>query len=192
MMSDRAQLGSFELEDDKLNLIDMEDDMEEAISDQMELDISTEKKRKSGLGAHALEAYTYNSVLIKEKVDNMAAEIEQRQGKIKLLHEILQAINKLSNENGLDISEQIELQEKLKIAKELGVDIPEDQRTFNTQQRDFLKESLCMAADDFNNENKLQTQKMHVHSQESDRWLTIANTFIKGEERIKKHIRDNK
>lgn len=191
-MSDATQLGSLELEDDKMNIMKLEEEMEEAISDQMDADISTNRKRKGGIAAHAIEAYTYNSVLIKDKVDNMAAEIEQRQGKIKLLHEILQAINKLSNENGLDISEQTALQEKLKIAKELGVDIPEDQLTFNAQQRDFLKESLCLAADDFNNENKLHTQKMHVLSQEADRWLMLANTFLKGEERASKRIRDNK
>lgn len=183
-MSEAVQIGSLGLEEDKMDVdvIEMENDI-----DETGVDKSSEKKGKRGLVECGLEAYTYNSLLIKDKVDNLGAEIAQRQDKIKLLHQILQAINKLSNEKGLDISQQTELQEKLKVAKELGVDISIDRMNYNAQERDFLKESLCMAADDFNNENKLQQQKMNVLSQEADRWLTLANTMLKVTERACKH-----
>lgn len=156
--------------------------------ENIDIDLQTEETSNYALGTYGLEMYAYQSAVLKEKVDGIAVEISQRQDKIKLLHQILQAINKLSDENGLDISKHPEVVTKLKIAKELGIDLDETQLKFTLQERDFLKESLHMSAEDFNNENKLQTQKMQVHIQEADRWLMLANTLVKTDERINKRM----
>lgn len=158
------------------------------IDESNEVDLQTEQAKKYALGAYGLEVYTRQAGIIKEKIDKVAAEISQRQERIKLLHQILQGINKLSDENGLDISKHPELMAKLKNAKELGIDINETQTKFSGQERDFLKETLHMAAEDYTNENKVQTQKMQVLIQESDRWLMLANAMVKTDERIKKRI----
>ncbi len=159
------------------------------LDEDLEIEHAKESARH-GLAIYGLEVYTHQTAILKDKIDAMALDISQRQDKVKLVHEILQAINKLSDEKGMDIGKQTELIAKLKVAKELGIDIDPTQTKFTTQERDFLKESLHMAAEDFNNENKLQTQKMQVHIQESDRWLMVANTMVKTEDRIKKRVID--
>lgn len=158
------------------------------IEDDLGVEMIAEGSDVSDLSKYGIEVYAYQAALIKTRVDKMAAEIAQRQERIKLLHEILQAINKLSDEAGLDLSAHPEVLKKLKIAKDLGIDVADDQLKYTTQERDFLKESLQMGAEDFNNDNKLQTQKMHMQIQEADRWLMLANTMVKTDERIKRRI----
>lgn len=158
--------------------------------EEVAIDFSSKDVEKYALSAYGLEIYTHQSAILKEKVDEIALDISQRQDRIKFLHEVLQAINKLSDENGLDIGKHSEMISRLKIAKEFGIDLDPGQTKYTAQERDFLKESLHMAAEDYNNENKLQTQKMQMLIQESDRWLMLANTMVKTDERIKKRILD--
>jgi hypothetical protein len=158
------------------------------LEENAEINLQSDEANRYALGTYGLEIYTHQTAILKDKIDGMALEISQRQDRVKLIHEILQSINKLSDENGLDISKQPELTAKLKVAKELGIDLDEGKKKFTTQERDFLKESLHMAAEDFNNENRVQTQKMQVLIQESDRWLMLANSMIKTDERVKKRI----
>jgi len=147
-------------------------------------------QKNGSMVAYGLLIFSQQAGKLKNDVSEKGAEISQRQDKIKLIHDVLQSINKLSNEKGLDLSDHPEVQEKLKVAKELGVDFDETRLKFEPEDRDFLKESLQLTEAEFINENKLQTQKMQMLIQEADRWLTLANTLMKNIERTTKSLID--
>jgi len=138
------------------------------------------------LALYGLLIFTKQAGKLKDDVAEKGAEISQRQEKIKFIHQILQAINKLSTEEGLDIREHPDIQEKLKVAKELGIDFDENKLQFTPIDRDFLKESLLLTEDELSNDNKMETQKMQKLIQAADHWLTLANLLLKNTERNNK------
>ena len=146
--------------------------------------------KAKGVTENSLLIFTKQSGRLKEEVAQKGAEISQRQEKIKFIHSILQAINKLADENGLDISNDAELQEKLKVAKEIGVDFDDTALKFSAVERDFLKESLLSTEDELANENKMEMQQMQKLIQTADHWLTMANLLLKNMEKSVKSLID--
>lgn len=117
---------------------------------------------------------------MRKQIDQSAAEIEQRNEKMRLINQIISEINTLTDENqGLDISKNGPLQEKFQMARELGVSLPEGKMKFDAIQRDRLITNLQLAFDNLDRENKLQTQKMETFLREFQRWLSIANDVRK-------------
>lgn len=164
------------------------------IENEIQLDeiISEETQKGKGIVGLGVEIHAYHSAKIKEKVDDMAAEISQRQDRIKLLHEIIQAFNRLTNEkDGIDLTNEPELQKKLEIARQLGVEIPADLQKFTNRESAYIIENLHLSADDFDRENKTQSQKMQVLIQESDRLLMLVNFLLKSDDRTKRGVAEN-
>ena len=150
----------------------------------------TDSPKAKGVTENSLLIFTKQSGRLKEEVAQKGAEISQRQEKIKFIHSILQAINKLADENGLDISNDAELQEKLKVAKEIGVDFDDTALKFSVVERDFLKESLLLTEEELANENKGEMQQMQKLIQTADHWLTMANLLLKNREKSVKSLID--
>lgn len=131
--------------------------------------------------------YMGQATNVKDKIDQLAAEINQRQDRMRLINDLISEINNLTDEtNALDISKNDELMQKLKIAKELGVKIKDGQVKFNPIERDRLIENLHLAADSWDKENRFQTQKMEIYVKELDRILLILKDVDKKEDQAKR------
>lgn len=133
--------------------------------------------------------YASHAESLKTNIDTLGAEVHQRQDKMRLINEIISEINNLTDEkNGLDISKSAELLEKLQIARELGVKIKEGQLTFNAIERDRLVENLHLASDNWDKENRHQTQKMEIVIKELDRLMMILKDVQRKEDQTTQQI----
>lgn len=136
--------------------------------------------------------YANQATEIKKKIDQLAAETQQRQDKVNELNKLICAINKFTDEkNELDLNklnpgDKRELQEKLRMAKELGADINVDRLKFNSNDRDRLIRNLDIKADEWNKDNRTQTQKLDICAKELDRILLMLKDINKGEDRSKR------
>jgi len=155
---------------------------------QVELTNSVNERRSGiSLTDEMRKFYAFHAEQMKGKIDAHAAEVHQRQDKMRLINDIIAEINNLTNEsNGLDISQNTDLLEKLQIAKDLGVKIKENQTSFNAVERDRLIENLHLAGDSWDKENRHQTQKMEIVVKELDRLMMILKDVDRKEEQAKR------
>ena len=118
---------------------------------------------RTAISPEALKFYAERYREEKEKVDRLAAETHQRQDKLRLINDLICAINNLTdNNNALDLSKNPALQEQLRVAKELGANINADKLTFNPIERDRLIQNLQLKTDEWDKDNRTQTQKMEI------------------------------
>lgn len=145
--------------------------------------------RSGSITAEVLKMYLNRGTEMKESIDQMGAEVTQRQDKMRLINDIISEINNLTDEkNGLDLSQQPGLQEKLRVAKELGVNLVEGKLKFNAIERDRLVENLHLAGDSWDKENRSLTQKMEIRIKELDRLMMLLKDVFKYENRPKQAI----
>ncbi len=131
--------------------------------------------------------YAQRGADMKSKIDQLGAEISQRQDKMRLLNELIAAINNLTDDkNGLDLSKNLDIVEKLRVLKELGVTIPEGKLKFSSTERDRLVENLHLHGDSWDKENKTQTQKMEICIKELDRVMMLLKECQKCENQGKR------
>jgi len=131
--------------------------------------------------------YANQATKMKNKIDQLAAEVHQRQDKMRLINDLICEINNLTDEkNEIDFSQNPELQEKLRIAKELGANINADKLKFNSVERDRLVQNLQLKAEEWDKENRTQTQKMEIHVKELDRIMLMIKEVQKCEDRPKR------
>lgn len=138
---------------------------------------------KGAMAIYGLLIFTQQAGKVKNSVSEKAAEITRDNDKIKLIQDILRKISKLSNDKEIDLNQHPEIQEKLKIAKEFGVEFDEKNLKLNFTDQTFLKDSLKAVEDELVSNNKLQTQRMQMLIQEAERWMTLANTLVKNTDR---------
>lgn len=116
---------------------------------------------------------------LKAKLDKEAAELRERQEKIKYIHEILQDINNsMDDKGGMDITQNQELQEKLKEAKEMGIKLPEGKTTFNTHECKRVIDNLHYTIDDWEKDDSLQMRKLQNMYTESEQSILIAKNTM--------------
>lgn len=146
----------------------------------------------AGSIAHELmNFYIHRAGEVKSKADQLGAEIQQRQDKMRLINDIIAEINNLTDEKNsltLDIAQNAELLEKLQVAKNLGVNIKEGQLKFDALARDRLIENLHLSGDNWDKENRNQTQKMEILVKELDRLIMLIKDIDKKEEQSKRPI----
>lgn len=175
-MSDNQSSGVLDL--DSQDLMDIE--QSQAIEMSIDNDMST------ALTTEMIKLYAHKASEIKGKIDVIGAEVSQRHEKMRAVNDLIIAINNVTDdENGIDITDNEEVLEKMRIVKELGVKIPERQLQFNSLQRDRLIENLHLTADSWDKENKTQTQKMEICMREVDRYMMILKEISKDEKQIK-------
>ena len=123
----------------------------------------------------------------KEKIDRLAAEIHQRQDKMRLINDLICDINNLTDDkHELNLSQNLDLQEKLRIAKELGANINAEKLTYSPVERDRLLQNLNLKAEEWDKTNRTETQKMEIHVKELDRIMMLIKEVQKGEDRPKR------
>lgn len=141
----------------------------------------------SSLTMEVMLFYAQRAAEAKAEIDQLGAETSQRQDKMRLINDIIAEINMLTDEKyNLDISKNVELQEKLRVAQELGVHLTADKLKFNSEERSRLIENLHLQADSWDKENKNQTQKMEIFIKELDRLMMLLKETQKCEERSKR------
>ncbi len=120
----------------------------------------------------------------KDKIDILGAEINLRQDKVRFINDLICDINNLTNdENGCDLTA---LQDKLSIAKELGVNISTDKLTLNSLERDRMIQNLHLTGEGWDKENRSETQKMEVCVKELDRIMMLLKEIQKSEDKPKR------
>ena len=133
--------------------------------------------------------YVAQAEKLKSNIDNHAAEVKQRQDKMRLINEIIYEINNLTDEkNSLDISQNSDLLEKLDILRSLGVSIKEGKTSFNSLERDRFIENLHLAGDNWDKDNRHQLQKMEIVIKELDRHMMILKDIERKEKQSKDKI----
>lgn len=131
--------------------------------------------------------YALRAAEMKGEIDKLAAETSQRQDKMRLINDIIAEINSLTDEKHcLDISKHPGLQEKLRVAKELGVTLNVEKMKFDSVERDRLIQNLHLKGDNWDKENKHQTQKMEIYIKELDRVMLLLKDAQKNEDRSKR------
>lgn len=117
---------------------------------------------------------------LKDKTFKELSELKERQGKVKTLHEVMRSINASTDEKGcLDCSKNKDLENLLKKAKELGVEIKDGKYKYTKEERDRLVENLRIAADDQNVENDLQLQTISRLTNERYESYQMARSILK-------------
>ncbi len=131
--------------------------------------------------------YALRAGEMKQQIDKLAAETSLRQDRMRLINEIIAEINTLTDKNqSLDITKHLELQEKLRMAQQLGVKINITEFKFDAGSRDRLVQNLHLAADNWDKENKSQTQKMEIYIKELDRVMLLLKEAQKNENQAKR------
>lgn len=185
------------LGDDPMD-IDINNLMGTNIDDPKDVDNADDKDEDMiGIGKELIEKYASDASVLKEikrlyakeaaktqnKADKIAAEIRQRQDKLNLINDIISDINNYTNDqNGLDLSAHPDLVEKLRIAKELGINIKDGQTAYSAKERDHLVENLYLSTDGMDKENRHQTQMMEKLLKHTDRLMVIMDDIKKKEE----------
>lgn len=150
-------------------------------------DVSKARPGSGSITAEIMKFYAFRADEMKNKVDLLAAEINQRTDKMRLINDIIAEINNLTDDkHGLDISKNPDLLEKLLIAKELGVKVKDGKTKLNPLERDRLIENLHLAADSWDKENRHQTQKLEIHVKTLDRILMLLKDTEKKEDQPKR------
>ncbi|MBA3723125.1 MAG: hypothetical protein H0W88_12095 [Parachlamydiaceae bacterium] len=115
---------------------------------------------------------------LRKKLETEAGQLRERQEKIKFIHEIMQHINNYMDGNGgLNIGANSDLQEMLQDAKDLGIKLPEGDKTvFNAHECKRLIDNLDYAIQDWEKEDTMQLRKMQNLYTESEQSILIAKT----------------
>lgn len=128
--------------------------------------------------------YLVNTQLVDQietKLRKEFTEVQERNGKVRHLHNLLKAINAATDSKGnLDISQSPELQAMIKEANELyGLNIPADKTKFNGQERERLVENIRTTCDDLNVQSDLQLQTISRLNSERQEAYQIARSMMK-------------
>ncbi len=131
--------------------------------------------------------YASIAVQRKEKADFLAAQVHQRQDRMQFINEIIGEINCLTDiDNHLDLSKNVDILDKLEIARQLGVKIKEGQTAFTGLERDRLIENLHLAADKWDKDNRQDSHKMEKYLKELDLLMMMLKDTDRKEEQAKK------
>lgn len=111
---------------------------------------------------------------IKDKLAKEAAQLKERQQKIKFIHEIMQDINNaMDDEGNVDLNKHPELKQKLQAAEEHGVKMPGKDKLNGHESRRLL-DNLNYTVDDWSREDATQMRKMQNLYMESEQSIMIA------------------
>ncbi|KAF3363095.1 Uncharacterized protein PHSC3_000280 [Chlamydiales bacterium STE3] len=117
---------------------------------------------------------------LKDKTRNELSELRARQEKVRVLHKLLRAINTSTEDNGkIDCSNNQELKNLLKKAKDLGVDLKDDKVKFSREERDRLVENIRITVDDYNVENDMQLQSISRLTNERYESYQMARSILR-------------
>lgn len=124
--------------------------------------------------------YTKKLDELETRIRGVHSTVKDRRKKITFLHDFLQKINKTTSEKGtLDWSDDEELAALLEQARELGVEIPEDQTKFDERARQRLIENTKLVIDDYGLEDELDLQSASQMTNERFEFMHLARSIMK-------------
>lgn len=128
----------------------------------------------------AKELCLYKTQQTLNKAKEGLAEVQQRNEKIKYIHDIRGAVlNMMDKDGNVDITNNKQLQEKLKVAKEqLGVEVNPDKLKYTAQETIILRDTLDHAAEDLTMENKTQNNKIGALQNQGHQFFLMAKEIM--------------
>jgi hypothetical protein len=107
-------------------------------------------------------------------------ELRTRQQKVSFLHKMMKTVNSATNSTGeFDMTPYPDMQDMLKKAKELGVDLDETKFQYNNEERERLLENLRVTVDDYNVQNEMQLQMITRLTNERYEAYQMARSILK-------------
>jgi hypothetical protein len=166
------------------------------IEEDLAIRLQTHDILSTPVTIEAVVFYAAESQNIKKKIDQLAAEVSQKQERIKFINELIQEINNSIDPTTkhCDLRNNPEFLEKLKVAQEMGIKLPMDNKAgagqfkahFDPEERENLVQNLKTSASTWDSENKQHAQRMQIYLDESNRYLTLATQAMKYEEKPKR------
>ncbi len=126
---------------------------------------------------------------LKDKTRQELLELKESQEKVRTLHKLLRAINTHTDDKGkLDCSNNQEIKDLLKKAKELGADVKDDKFKLTKEERDRLVENIRITVDDYNVENDMRLQTISRLTNERYESYQMARSILRPlhEDKLKK------
>lgn len=143
-------------------------------------------KDQNALTPALVHFYNNRYLVMKDNIDELAAEVHQRQDKMRVVNDLICDINNLTDaNNSLDFSKNPEIQEKLELAKALGANINVELK-YGPIERDRLIQNLHIKADEWDKDNRTHVQKLESYTKELDRILMMIKEVQKSEDRAKR------
>lgn len=116
---------------------------------------------------------------LKEKLDVEAAQMRNRQEKIKYIHGILQDINNtMDKDGGIDVDGHPDLKEALAEAKKMGIKLPDHKEKYSSSECKRIMDNLHYTIDDWEKEDSLQMRKLQNMYTESEQSILIAKNTM--------------
>lgn len=142
--------------------------------------ISNPKHKDLSLEALALLINTERLKFLHDQTHKEFVELKKRQGQVRTLHNLIKKINAITSTSGeMDCSSNQELQDLLKEAKNLGVDLKEDKFQYTKEERDRLVDNVRMTTDDLNTMNDMQLQTINRLTNERYESYQMARSIMK-------------
>lgn len=116
---------------------------------------------------------------LENKITKEFAELKKRQDEVALLHKLIKKINTATNKDEFDCTNNKELQDLLKKAKECGVDLQEGKYKYNKEEKDRLIENVRLTAEDNNVLNDMQLQTITRLTTERYESYQLARSIMK-------------
>jgi hypothetical protein len=141
----------------------------------------SQSKNPDSLSLEAL-ALLINSDRLKyleNKIRSEFIDLKKRQDQVTSLHKLIKMINTATTNDEFDCTQQPELQELLKKAKENGVDIQEGKFKYQKDERERLIENIRITADDYNVLNDMQLQTITRLTTERYESYQLARSIMK-------------
>lgn len=123
---------------------------------------------------------------LEKKVTNEFVELKKRQNQVASLHKLIKTINLAMNNGEFDCSNNPELQELLKIAKEYGVDLHDDKTKYNKEETERLIDNIRITSDDLNVLNEMQLQAISRLTTERYESYQMARALLRVHDDTKK------
>lgn len=161
----------------------MADDPTQAVESDVVNKLLAESKVKPGdmsLEALVLLINTERLKHLHEKTKKEFVELKKRQDDVRKLHNLIKKINNATDAQGaLDISSNTDLQQLIKDAKALGVEITEGKNTYTKEERDRLIDNIRVSADDLGVLNDMQLQTINRLTNERYESYQMARSILK-------------
>lgn len=124
-----------------------------------------------------------------KEVATRGSEVSQRQDQIRRINSLICELNALiDDKGGIDLRQHPELQEQLRRASECGIRLDPTKTLYNSDKRTALLSSLHLMVDQWDKDNRSQTQEMEIYLREFERILSLLKDTLRNEHHVNRTI----
>lgn len=117
---------------------------------------------------------------LEDRIRSEFKELKARQNQVKYLHQVMRAINVLTDAKGnFDCTNNAELEKMFEEVSALGVEVEKGKTKYNRDERERLIDNLKMACDDLNIQNDMQLQAITRITNERYESFQMARSIMK-------------